>query len=121
MVRAGSIDYVVGFELEFGLPIALPAIDLRPSEPVEARSRGSTQEDCFGWARGAPEPFRARSATGWAAKTSRSTDANLALGRLDPEFFLGGRMTLDRDSGGRRVEELGAKLGTRRRRGRLGR
>ena len=26
------------------------------------------------------------------------TDANLLLGRLDPEFFLGGRMTLDVDA-----------------------
>ena len=34
------------------------------------------------------------------------TDANLLLGRLDPEFFFGGRMTLDR----RRVDEVAAAL-----------
>jgi N-methylhydantoinase A/oxoprolinase/acetone carboxylase beta subunit len=34
------------------------------------------------------------------------TDANLLLGRLDPEFFLGGRMALDV----RRVEEVAAPL-----------
>ena len=39
------------------------------------------------------------------------TDTNLALGGLDPEFFLGGRMTLDRDSAVAAVDELGAKLG----------
>ena len=29
MVRDGAVDYVPDYELEFGLPIALPAIDLR--------------------------------------------------------------------------------------------
>ena len=38
------------------------------------------------------------------------TDANLFLGRLDPEYFLGGRMTLD-DERGRAGARLG--LGTR--------
>jgi N-methylhydantoinase A/oxoprolinase/acetone carboxylase beta subunit len=34
------------------------------------------------------------------------TDANLLLGRLDPDFFLGGRMSLDR----RRVEKIAAVM-----------
>jgi N-methylhydantoinase A/oxoprolinase/acetone carboxylase beta subunit len=39
------------------------------------------------------------------------TDANLILGRLDPEFFLGGRMTLDVDRAFAVGRELGASLG----------
>ncbi len=39
------------------------------------------------------------------------TDANLLLGRMDPEFFLGGRMTLDVERTRRTAEAFAAKLG----------
>lgn len=39
------------------------------------------------------------------------TDADLVLGYLDPENFLGGRMTLDRDLAAERIEALGDELG----------
>jgi N-methylhydantoinase A/oxoprolinase/acetone carboxylase beta subunit len=38
------------------------------------------------------------------------TDANLLLGRLDPAFFLGGRMTLDVDRAMAVAEEMAARL-----------
>lgn len=39
------------------------------------------------------------------------TDACLMLGYLDPEYFLGGEMKLNRDKAARAIEELGAKIG----------
>jgi N-methylhydantoinase A len=39
------------------------------------------------------------------------TDANLALGLLDPEFFLGGEMELDREAGARVIAGLAERLG----------
>ncbi len=39
------------------------------------------------------------------------TDANLYLGRLLPDAFLGGRMTLDRDAAKRALERVGTVLG----------
>ena len=39
------------------------------------------------------------------------TDANLALGRLDPAHFLGGRMKIDPDRVGPRLEELAREAG----------
>jgi N-methylhydantoinase A len=39
------------------------------------------------------------------------TDANLYLGRLDPERFLGGRMRLDPAAAGRGIRKLGSALG----------
>lgn len=39
------------------------------------------------------------------------TDANLVLGRVDPDSFAGGRMHLDRDAAERAVAALGAELG----------
>jgi len=40
---------------------------------------------------------------GLGGATPTITDANLALGRLDPSFFLGGEMMLDADAARRRV------------------
>ena len=45
------------------------------------------------------------------APTSPVTDANLVLGRLNPDYFLGGRMRLDVDAAERVVAELAAELG----------
>src|SRR5205085_1662525 len=39
------------------------------------------------------------------------TDANLALGYYDPAFFLGGRMTLDRDAALAALGRLGGQIG----------
>ncbi len=39
------------------------------------------------------------------------TDANLVLGRLAPEFFLGGSMSLDIDRSWKSMEQLGSRLG----------
>jgi N-methylhydantoinase A len=39
------------------------------------------------------------------------TDANLALGLLDPEYFLGGEMELDRDAAKRAIGGLAERLG----------
>jgi N-methylhydantoinase A len=39
------------------------------------------------------------------------TDANLLLGRLNPDYFLGGAMTLDRDAAQRAIRSVAAQLG----------
>ncbi|HVX31545.1 MAG TPA: hydantoinase/oxoprolinase family protein [Solirubrobacterales bacterium] len=39
------------------------------------------------------------------------TDADVVLGYVDPDYFLGGRATLDRDAAWRAVEGLGKRLG----------
>ncbi len=39
------------------------------------------------------------------------TDANLVAGRIDPDYFLGGAMTLDAGAAARSLETLGARLG----------
>jgi N-methylhydantoinase A len=39
------------------------------------------------------------------------TDANLVLGRIDPEYFLGGEMALDPDAASAALEPLAAELG----------
>ena len=46
----------------------------------------------------APAPTRAPSATAAAATEPTVTDANLVLGYLDPDNFLGGELQLDREA-----------------------
>jgi N-methylhydantoinase A len=46
---------------------------------------------------------------GLGGKLPASTDANLILGYLDPGYFAGGKMSLDRDAAARAIEEHVAK------------
>ena len=48
-------------------------------------------------ARVARAPTRDRPAMAWAAPQPTITDANLVIGRLDPDYFLGGEIALDVD------------------------
>jgi N-methylhydantoinase A len=96
-------------ELE-GLPILMPLVDIHTIGAgggslgwleagglrVGPQSAGAMPGPaCYG--RGGTEPT--------------VTDANLHLGRLDPEYFLGGRMPLDVDAAALALSSIGSKLG----------
>ena len=96
-------------ELE-GLPILMPLVDIHTIGAgggslawleagglrVGPQSAGAVPGPaCYG--RGGDEPT--------------VTDANLHLGRLDPEFFLGGRMLLDAAAAVRALSSIGSELG----------
>ena len=96
-------------ELE-GLPILMPLVDIHTIGAgggslgwleagglrVGPQSAGAMPGPaCYG--RGGTEPT--------------VTDANLHLGRLDPDFFLGGRMPLDVEAAARALNSIGSKLG----------
>jgi N-methylhydantoinase A len=96
-------------ELE-GLPILMPLVDIHTIGAgggslgwleagglrVGPQSAGADPGPaCYG--RGGTEPT--------------VTDANLQLGRLDPEFFLGGRMSLDVEAAARALDSIGSQLG----------
>jgi N-methylhydantoinase A len=95
-------------ELE-GLPILMPLVDIHTIGAgggslawleagglrVGPQSAGAVPGPaCYG--RGGVEPT--------------VTDANLFLGRLDPEYFLGGRMRLDEEAAGRALHAIGSQL-----------
>jgi N-methylhydantoinase A len=95
-------------ELE-GLPILMPLVDIHTIGAgggslawleagglrVGPQSAGADPGPaCYG--RGGTEPT--------------VTDANLFLGRLDPEFFLGGRMRLDEEAAANALRPLAARL-----------
>ena len=78
-----------------GYPVRTPVIDL-----VEVGAGGGSEAwiDAGGALRVGPRSAGARpgpACYGRGGATPTITDANLALGRLNPAFFLGGEMTLD--------------------------
>ena len=116
LVRDGEIQYVPDFELEFGLPIATPAIDL---VTIGAGGGSIAWVDDGGLLRVGPRSAGAvpgPACYGLGGTEPTVTDANLVLGRIDPGSFLGGRLRLDPT---RAHEALaGARRAARPRRGR---
>ena len=88
-----------------GYPVRTPVIDL-----VEVGAGGGSEAwiDAGGALRVGPRSAGARPGPACYAcggTTPTITDANLALGRLNPTFFLGGEMTLDADAARRAIAE----------------
>ena len=99
------------FKQGSGLPIVIPVLDL-----IEIGSGGGSIAwvDNLGLLKVGPQsaganPGPACYGTGGAEPTV--TDANLVLGYLNPEYFLGGRMTLDADAARRTTSQLAETLG----------
>jgi 5-oxoprolinase (ATP-hydrolysing) len=99
------------FKKGSGLPIKAPVIDM-----IEIGAGGGSVAaiDEVGLLRVGPHSAGADpgpACYGRGGTEPTVTDANLLLGYYDPGFFLGGRMTLDREAAERALECIGAKLG----------
>jgi len=110
VITEGEQNYTTDFELEFGLPINVPMIDIETIGAgggsiawidegglltVGPRSAGAQPGPvCYG--RGGTEPT--------------VTDAHLILGRINPEFFLGGKIDLDEEAAYDALESLGEPI-----------
>ena len=99
------------FKSGSGLPILIPVLDL-----IEIGSGGGSiaRLDNLGLLRVGPQsagasPGPACYALGGTQPTV--TDANLLLGYLNPEYFLGGRMTLDAQAAASAISALGSEMG----------
>lgn len=100
-----EVARVYRFKRGSGLPIKVPAIEM-----IEIGAGGGSlaRVDRLGLLTVGPDsagadPGPACYGRGGAEPTV--TDADLVLGYLDPDFFLGGRMRLDRDAARRAIEE----------------
>lgn len=94
-----------------GLPLRTRVIDI---ETVGAGGGSIARIDSGGALQVGPQSAGAQPgpiAYGRGGTQVTVTDANLVLGRLDAEHFLGGKMRLDIDSAHTAVENLGAALG----------
>ena len=111
VVDDGAIGYTTAWEIEFGLPVAAPFIEMTTmgagGGSIAWVNRGGLLQAGPQSAGAVPGPVCY--AQGGTEPTV--TDANVVLGRLNPENFLGGEVRLDASLAHRALTNLGDTLG----------
>jgi N-methylhydantoinase A len=111
VVLGGAIQSRQQYEFEWGLPIAVPVVDLTT---IGAGGSSIASFDLGGLLTVGPESAGASpgpAAYGQGGTAATVTDANLVLGRLNPQYFLGGEIPLDEEAAGRAVAPIAERLG----------
>jgi len=106
-----EVSRVYRFKKGSGLPIKVPVIEL-----IEIGAGGGSiaRIDTLGLLKVGPDSAGAvpgPACYGGGGTEPTVTDADLLLGYLDPTFFLGGRMSLDRTAAELAIAVLGEKIG----------
>ncbi len=112
VVSGGERRLAASYEVEFGLPLAIPAIEV---STIGAGGGSIAWVDGGGFLRVGPQSAGAvpgPAAYGRGGDRPTVTDANLVLGRIDPGFFLGGALPLDPTAAAASLAGLAAELGT---------
>ncbi|MEA2525292.1 MAG: N-methylhydantoinase [Thermomicrobiales bacterium] len=95
IIQGGEQKHTTEYEIEWGIPAAIPLIDIKS---IGAGGGSIAWLDAGGFLRVGPQSAGASPGPACYGKGGTKptvTDANLVLGRLDPDYFLGGRMQLD--------------------------
>jgi N-methylhydantoinase A len=111
VVVDGELHVTGTFDVEWGVPAALPLIDVTT---IGAGGSSVASIDKTGLLRVGPESVGADpgpACYGKGGDKPTVTDANLVTGRLDPSYFLGGEMALDVGKADAAVETIGRALG----------
>jgi N-methylhydantoinase A len=112
LVLAGTPRTKAEFEIEWGLPVLFPSVDV---VTIGAGGGSIAWLDRAGIPRSGPQSagaFPGPASYGLGGTDPTNTDANLVLGRLDPERFLGGRMPIDVELAREAIaEKIAAPLG----------
>lgn len=107
----GNEVFTTDFEVEFGLPIQIPMIDIRS---VGAGGGSIAWIDKGGMLRVGPQSARAEpgpACYGRGGTSATVTDANLLLGRLHPDNFLDSEIRLDAAASETAISPLAKILG----------
>ena len=120
LIEQGRVRILTDYWIErsptsAGYPIMVPVVDL-----VEIGNGGGSIAwlDEFGKLRVGPESAGAApgpAAYGRGGEEATTTDANLALGRINPEFFCGGAIQADMGAVGAALDRLAQRAGLSRR------
>ncbi len=111
VVVQGRIRSTTQYEFEWGLPIAVPVVDLTT---IGAGGSSIVSFDQGGLLKVGPESAGAEpgpAAYGLGGTDATVTDANLVLGRLNPDYFLGGEVALDAGRARAAVAAIAERLG----------
>ena len=104
-------SFTTAFEIEWGVPIQVPMIDIRS---IGAGGGSIAWIDKGGMMRVGPQSAGAKpgpACYGRGGGEPTVTDANLVLGRINPNNFLGGRMKLDVGAARQVVGGIAGQLG----------
>src|SRR2546421_561069 len=107
----GKQRHTTEYEIEWGLPAAVPLIDIKS---IGAGGGSIAWVDAGGFLRVGPRSAGAEPGPicyGRGGTEVTVTDANLLLGRLDPEYFLAGRMRRDPAAVQAPLEQLAKRTG----------
>jgi len=111
VVGDGEFGYTTEYQVEWGLPVAAPFVDLTT---IGAGGGSIGWIDNGGFLKVGPQSAGADpgpACYGRGGAEATVTDANLILGRLDPRYFLGGELPLDPDGAVAAVGVLADRLG----------
>ncbi len=107
----GELPYTTEYEIEWGIPAAIPLIDIKT---VGAGGGSIAWINSGGFLQVGPQSAGADPGPicyGQGGNELTLTDANLFLGRLNPSYFLGGKMQLNQDRMHLRLQEVAEQLG----------
>jgi N-methylhydantoinase A len=110
VITGGLVRSRAQYEFEWGLPIAVPTVDL---STIGAGGSSIAGFDSGGFLKVGPESAGADpgpAAYGKGGVDATVTDANLVLGRLNPGYFLGGELELHLDLARRAIEPIASGL-----------
>jgi N-methylhydantoinase A len=110
LVLGGEHQYSAEFDVSWGVPVTIPCVAVRT---IGAGGGSVAWVDKGGLLHVGPRSAGARPgpvAYGQGGSEPTITDANLTLGRLDPDYFLGGEMHLDGAAAVDALERLGDGL-----------
>jgi N-methylhydantoinase A len=111
LIVGGEPLYSSDYEIEYGFPVSVPSVS---TKTIGAGGGSIGWVDPGGFLQVGPHSAGADpgpACYGQGGNDATLTDANLALGRLNPEFFLGGRLALDASLSKASLEGLGGRLG----------
>src|SRR5205807_10505751 len=111
VVADGAFGYTTEYQVEWGLPVAAPFVDLTT---IGAGGGSIAWVDRGGFLKVGPQSAGADPGPACYDRGGREatvTDANLVLDRLDPTYFLGGDLPLNPEKAHDAVGVLARRLG----------
>ena len=110
LIQGGEPHYSSDFEIEFGFPVSVQSVSTRT---IGAGGGSIGWIDPGGFLQVGPDSAGADpgpACYGRGGEEATVTDADLVLGRLDPAYFLGGRLEVDPSRARAALQRLGERL-----------